>query len=825
MPQGEAAVSQVPPQMPGLTAAEAAARLQRDGPNRLETPRRGAPARAALAVATEPMLLLLAAAAALYSAIGEWLDAAAMVVSVAFVVLLNVYQNLRSERALDALRELTAPRARVLRDGMETTVPADALVVGDVLVLAQGDRVAADARLVAASALQVDESLLTGESVPVDKEADGGQLFAGTFVVRGDGIAITGATGPRTELGRLGHSLATVRRAPGPLRRQIARLVRVFAPLSLAGALLLAGVALLHGAHWREAALAGLTFALATVPEEFPVILSVMFALGAWRMARIHALVKRPDAIETVGCMSVLCTDKTGTLTENRMRVAAVLARDTDGMHRGAAHAQRSGILRTAAHACPPHALDPMDAAVLEAAGADAPVEPPLRFYPFSDALHATAAAVREGDRQRLLCKGAPETIAMLCGLDEPARQALDADIATQARAGFRMLGVAMSDALPASTPPDDIRGVAFTWCGLLALADPLRADVPAAVQRARDAGVRVVLVTGDHAATAAAIAAAAGIATDRGIATGQDIADATPDALRALARRCDVFARVRPDDKLRLVQSLVQAGDVVGMTGDGINDAPALAAAHVGIAMGGRGSDVARHAGSGVLADDHFPTIVDAIALGRAIYDNLRRAVQYVIAVHVPIAGAALLPVLAGMPTVLLPIHVVLLELLIDPASTLLFERRTGGPALMHQPPRPLGAPLLGWANARRAFALGSGALLGSLAAYVIALRAGFDAGSLQAYALLSVLGGNLSVLTVTAWPVPGGAGRFRAIAAAIAATCVFILVAASNDVASALLHLRGMAILPAIVAAGLPALGVMAIALASHWRRRADS
>ncbi|WP_133478727.1 cation-translocating P-type ATPase [Cognatilysobacter segetis] len=822
MPQSDATDS-LPRGPRGLSTAEAAARLLRDGPNTLDV-RRRAPVRAVLSVLTEPMLLLLAAAAALYAGIGEWLDASAMIASVAFVVLLNVYQNLRSERALDALRELTAPKARVLRDGAVQTVPAATLVAGDLLLVAQGDRIAADARLLDGSSLEVDESLLTGESVPVRKDEQASSLYAGTFVVQGEGTAEVVATGPRSEFGRLGGSLATVRRASSPLRQQIGRLVRLFAPLSLGGAAVLAALALARGTEWREALLSGLTLAMATVPEEFPVILSVMFALGGWRLARANALVQRPDAIETLGCMSVLCTDKTGTLTENRMRVEQVLVRDATSTHRAAEGVARDAVLAAAARACPDRPVDPMDIAVLEAAGVETTRRPLERFYPFSNALHATAGIAGDGAAREVCIKGAPEAVAGLCGFDAAQQASLEHDIATLAASGFRVLAVARCN-LRDAPYPDDLRGLRFDWLGLLALADPLRVDVPAAVQRARGAGIRVLLVTGDHPVTARAIAKAAGIAADGEVLSGADIAAATPAELLALSRRCNVYARVRPADKLKLVQCLVDAGDVVGMTGDGINDAPALAAAHVGIAMGRRGSDVARHAASVVLADDRFASIVDAVGLGRAIYANLLRAVQYVTAVHVPIAGAALLPVLFSLPPVLLPVHVVLLELLIDPASTLVFERRGGDPAAMQQPPRPIRASLVTWSLGRPAAALGLAALVGALMGYGIAMRVGLDPGALYAYAFLSILGGNLATLAVTAWPADGGAGDLRPIVIAVLAATVVVVTAALVPATARLLHLEALVPAHALVAAALPAIAVLATGRVLHRRKHAVS
>ncbi|TZF80594.1 HAD-IC family P-type ATPase, partial [Cognatilysobacter lacus] len=509
------------------------ARLARDGPNQLEAdPGRGM-GHAVLAASSEPMLLLLAAVAALYAIVGEWRDAAAMALSVAFVIALNIHQNVRSARALGALRDLTAPRARVVREGRAVMIPAAEVVVDDLLMIGDGDRIAADAQVLEGSAMEVDESLLTGESAPVAK-ATGDLLRAGTFAVQGRCIAQVIATGPRTELGRIGHSLATVSRAESPLRRQVRRLVRVFAVLSLSAAVLLTVLELVRGTAWREATLAALTFAMATVPGEFPVVFGLLFTLGAWRLARVNALVQRPDAIETLGCMTVLCTDKTGTLTENRMRVQQVLVPDAGFHHAVAAGAARESLLAVAAHACPSDAVDPMDTAVLDAAGERHVRLAPLRYYPFSAALHATASAIATTAGLQVSCKGAPETLAMLCGLDDDRRAVLDRSVAALAGRGFRVLGVAHALIDPAAGPPETLETAGLDWCGLLAIADPLRADVPDAIRRARAAGIRVVLVTGDHPETARAIAQAAGLGGDGQIRTGQEIAAASEAELLA---------------------------------------------------------------------------------------------------------------------------------------------------------------------------------------------------------------------------------------------------------------------------------------------------
>ncbi|GAB3750138.1 cation-translocating P-type ATPase [Lysobacter olei] len=731
--------------MPGLTATEAAARLKRDGPNALPEPARKRRWAILVDVLREPMLLLLVAAAGIYLFLGDPQEAALLASSVVLVIGLTAYQEYKSERALQALRDLSSPRAHVLRDGVATVVPARELVVGDVILVAEGDRVPADASVLEGADLHVDESLLTGESVPVARTAGGDALLhASTLVVRGRGSAEVVAIGAQTAVGRIGTTLATLQVERTPLQREMRHTVAVFALLSLATCVLMVVLYGLLRGDWLQAVLAGITLAMANIPEEFPVVLTVFLALGAWRMAKHNALVRRAPAIEALGAITVLCTDKTGTLTENRMAVA-----ELDDMASG-------DLLLTAALACPPMSHDPVDRAVLDAAQRASVASEPtgwhrLREYPLSSRMPAYVQAWHTDDGRRVVAaKGAPETIAQLCGLDDAGRAALHARMEAMTARGLRVLAAAVDDRAASGAPdlPDSAENLRLQWQGLIAFADPLRDAVPEAVAEAQAAGVRVVMMTGDHAGTARAIAAQAGISQGDGVVRGSDVDEWDDGTVAERLAGAPVFARVRPEHKLRLVQALKQRGDVVAMTGDGVNDAPALMAAHVGIAMGGRGTDVAREAASIVLLDDNFVSVVRAIRLGRSIYDNIARAVRYILAVHVPITGLALLPLLSGGPPVLLPLHVVFLELIIDPACTIVLEREPPAGNLMRRPPRPPGQRLLD--RATLLGALGHGAVMFATVAatYAIAARAGAPHTEVSALAFTSIVVGNLGLI-----------------------------------------------------------------------------
>ena len=689
-------------------------------------------AKIALTVARQPMLLLLAAATGIYLVVGDVHEALVLATSIVAVIAISVAQEWKAERALEALRDLSSPRALVIRDGERRRIAGADVVRGDLLVLAEGDRVAADARLAPGAELTLDESLLTGESLPVARRA-ADNVFSGTLVVKGQGRAEVVATGGRSELGRIGVSLARLESGRSALESETARVVKLVALVALA---LSAAMSFAHYAlrgDWIASVLSGLTLAMAILPEEFPVVLTVFLALGAWRIARHGVLTRRMPAVETLGAATVLCVDKTGTLTENRMSVV-----DTP-----------PEALEVAALACELDPVDAMDRAIVEASSGEAHrrrrewrLE---RDYPLTDRFLAVCHAWRTPEgKLRVALKGAPETVLALCGAAERM-----GEVERAARDGRRLLAVAQADADGA--PLDDPARYAYRWVGFVALSDPLRASAPEAVARCRAAGVRVVMITGDYAGTALRIAAQAGIDVSAGALSGAQIARLGDAALAQAVRRVNVFARVRPEQKLRLVQAYRAAGEVVAMTGDGVNDAPALKAAHIGVAMGKRGTDVARESAALVLLEDDFGAIVSTIALGRRIYDNIRNAMRYIISVHVPIAAMSFLPFALGGPLLLYPVHVVFLEFVIDPACTLVYEGERADAGAMRQPPRDPGTPLFNLHMLGVSLALGAGMLVAVLAVYWWALATGHSDGETRAAAFAAIVFANLALLFVT--------------------------------------------------------------------------
>lgn len=731
----------------GLDEAEAAARLVAVGPN--ELPHATGRGLAGILGETlrEPMFLLLVGAAVLYLVLGDLGEGLFLTAGALASVGLVVLQEARSERALSALRDLAQPLARVIRDGVERQVAARDLVPDDLLLIGEGERLPADARLVGGEVLTVDESALTGESAPVTKPpagpddvgapnpapgADGSpDLFAGTLVVRGQGVARVTRTGPRSALGQIGASLAAIDHEPTPLQKTAGRLVAILGALAL-GFCALVAVAYGWLRHdWIGGVLAGVTVAISLIPEEFPMVLAVFLALGAWRLATHQVLTRRSAVIETLGGATVLCVDKTGTLTENQMRVARLWTEAGDIAVEAARPIEGAAgdLLELAALASAVRPIDPMDKAVRHLS-MDALVDgevtqgEPERAWPLRPELLAVVQVWRRAGEARIAAaKGAPEAIFNLCRLSATEIARLQAVVEDYARQGLRVLGVA-SARVEGDFADDDPRTVAFTFGGLIGFIDPLRRDVPQALAEARAAGVAVVMITGDHPATALAIAKAAGLDTSAGVLLGSEIEELSFAALCERLRGVRVFARIAPAQKLRLVEALKADGEVVAMTGDGVNDAPALEAAHIGIAMGKKGTDVAREAADLVLLDDSFASIVGGVRLGRRIFTNLRRALTYVTAIHVPIAGLALAPILLGLPSLLFPMHVVLMELAIDPICALVFEAEPSEARAMKRPPRRRDEPLFGWKQIGLALLQGLAVLGGVLGVYIWALR-----------------------------------------------------------------------------------------------------
>lgn len=808
----------------GLSSEAAARLLAEFGPNESAKPRVRSLGAIMLATLREPMFLLLVLAAGLYLAMGDLAEGLLLCVGALISIALVIVEEARNESALAALRGLAAPTARVMRDGRAMRIPARDIAPGDVVLVGEGERAPADALLIGGDILLVDESILTGESAPVSKlpEKDtagdddpdpGGDglpvVFSGTMILRGQGVARVLRTGAATRLGRIGAALEDISREPTLLQKTTARLVGYLGLFAVAFCGLVVLAYGLTRGDWMEAALAGITLAISLVPEEFPMVLAVFLALGSWRLARSQVLTRRPAVIETLGATSMLCVDKTGTLTANHLKLVALWR---EGVVWNAAEARALGpafssLLDCGARAAPLQPTDPLDRALLEVArevgrqpldGQIVRTEPIRVDRPIYEEIWR----LPDG-RALAAAKGAPEAILELCAVEGAnARNALAA-VADLAARGLRVLGVATAQ----SAGPDAVGPYVFQ--GLIGFLDPVRKDVPAALAAARRAGVGVAMITGDFPATALEIARQAGIDVSAGALTGAEMAALTPQQLAQRAREIRVFARVRPEQKLQIVEAFKSLGHIVAMTGDGVNDAPALESAHIGVAMGQRGSDVAREASDIVLLDDSFASIIVGVGLGRRIFANLRKALTYVTAIHAPIAGLALAPLLAGLPPILFPAHVMVLELIIDPVCALVFESKPIAAGAMDRPPRDPDEPLFGWRQIGWALAQGLVLLAGIFALYIVAFRSGAPEAQARAAAFLALVIGNLTLAFAI-----GGAPRavfwfiIGATAAVLAAALFVPPVSTLFKFATPDAGLFAAAVATALIVGGWPAL-----------------
>jgi P-type Ca2+ transporter type 2C len=763
----------------GLSTAAAITQLKQDGHNELPS----AQSRSLLTIAwgtlQDPIFLLLVGGGLIYWFLGDLQEALILMGFVFFLMGISLYQEGKTEHAIAALRDLSSPRALVIRNGKRQRIAGRDIVRGDLCVLAEGDRVPADAIVLSCSNLSTDESLLTGESLPVRKvaavaplklERPGGDdlsfVYSGTLVVQGQGIIQVQAIGAQTEMGKIGNALQAVKPEMTALQREMNRLVARLFSIALA---LCAAIVVIYGfttGDWLKGILAGITLAMAILPNEFPVVVTIFLALGAWRISQHQVLARRVAAVETVGAATVLCVDKTGTLTLNQMAVQQLWAYNSlmpSSLYdlRLQAAAPLPEVLHELVEFCilasQRDPFDPMEKAFKQLGESYLANTEHLHYdwkllreYPLSPDLLAMSHVWQSADAKQyeIAAKGAPEAIADLCHFAPEQQQILARRVSAMAAQGLRVLGVAkvvLREAPPAFLPPhpsidpghlpEKQHDFPFQFLGLVGLSDPVRPTVAAAIQECYSAGIRVVMITGDYPVTAQAIARQIGLTQTGGILTGAELERMGDDELNQQIQNTNIFARAVPEQKLRIVNALQNKGEVVAMTGDGVNDAPALKAAQIGIAMGQRGTDVAREAAALVLLDDDFSSIVQAVKLGRRIFDNLRKAMAYLLAIHVPIAGMSLIPVLFKLPLVLLPIHVAFLHLIIDPACSIVLEAEPAETTVMQRPPRNPKEPLFGRRTVGLALLQGVGILAITLTIFVITLARG--QGELDARAL----------------------------------------------------------------------------------------
>ena len=756
----------------GLSEQEVLEHLAQDGYNELPSARKRTLLHFVWDVVREPMFLLLIVCGVLYLILGD-LQEALMLMGFVFIVMgIELYQEQKTERALDALRDLSSPRALVIRNGEQQRIAGRDVVRDDIVLVAEGDRIPADAVVLVATNLSIDESLLTGESVPVRKVAwDGKQeagrpggddmpfIYSGSMVVKGQGITQVRATGIHTEMGKIGKALQVLQPEETNLQQQTGKIVKTFALIGLLLCLVVIVAFGLMRSDWLNGLLAGLTLAMATLPEEFPVVMTIFLALGAWRISQRKVLTRRVPAVEMLGAATALCVDKTGTLTLNRMTVTQIGCggRIYDVKDKQATLPEElHEVVEYSILASPVDPFDPMEKAMKELGGRTLANTEHLhkdwtflREYPLSPNLLAMSRVwcSPDGNDFIIAAKGAPEAIADLCHLTEAQKAGYQIQIDQMAEQGLRVIGVARACFKPV-TLPNEQHDFHFTLVGLLGLSDPVRPGVPEAVQECYAAGIRVIMITGDYPATARNIAGQIGLHPLDQVITGPELDRMDDVELQQRIRTTCIFARAMPEQKLRIVSALKANGEVVAMTGDGVNDAPALKAAHIGIAMGGRGTDVARESAALVLLDDNFASIVSAVRMGRRIFDNLKKAMTFIFSVHLPIAGMSLIPVLLNWPLALLPVHILFLELIIDPTCSVVFEMESDEADIMQRKPRRLSDPLFGREMILNGLVQGVGVLVLVAAIYAIVITSGLGANEARTLAFTTLVIGNLGLI-----------------------------------------------------------------------------
>jgi len=689
----------------GLTTKEVQRLQEQFGLNELTSKKKVTLIAKVLSVFKEPMFLLLFCTALIYFILGEARDGIIMVFFVAFMASINFIQQWRTDKTLQALKDLSVPRVRVIRNNVVESIESVALTVGDLMLLEEGEKISADAQIIEMFDLGVDESTLTGESEIVwkslslnDTEKDShwrkDYCYAGTTVTQGSAITKVCAIGINSEYGKIGVDILSVPDHPTPLEKQTRHLIKICALIGFVLFVLVAVITFMHSNSLVQSILSGITLAMAMIPEEFPVILTVFLAMGAWRLAKKNSLIRRMPSVETLGSVSVLCVDKTGTLTKNQMTVQEIYSFEKN---------DEKEIIYWASLGCETEPYDPMEKAILEHAHINGFCKEELfnktllHEYSFSSETKMMGHIWQTANgTASLAAKGSPESILPLCKLKDEDASLVSHAQNSLATKGYRVIAVAKRINLPKDNFPGNLQDNQLQLVGLIGLQDPPRESVHEAITVCSKAGIRVVMITGDNGVTAKSIASSIGIKCSENVITGQELEAMSDEELSQRVKTTNIFARVIPRHKMRIVKALKDNGEIVAMTGDGVNDAPALKYADIGIAMGKRGTGVAKEAADMILLDDNFSTIVDTIKDGRRIYDNIRKAVGYVFVIHIPIALLALLSPLLHLPLLLLPIHVVLLELIIDPTCSIIFERQPAEKDIMDRMPRISKAPLI---------------------------------------------------------------------------------------------------------------------------------
>lgn len=751
------------PMNKGLSSVKAAQKLLSEGFNELPTSESKSVFKIAFEVVKEPMFLLLISCGVLYMVLGDTTEGIIMICWVFVIIAITFYQHQKTEKAIDALKKLSSPRALVIRDGQKIKIAGREVVTDDLVMLNEGDRVPADGILEVTEHLSIDESILTGEAIAVNKSNDvndsqNSHVFSGTLVVQGRGTMRVSATGTNTEFGKIGKSLEFIEQDQTHLQQEMKSLIRNLFIFGIGISVLVVVAYYFTRGNFIQSLLNGLAATMAILPEEFPVVLTIFLAIGSWRLSQINVLTRKPSAIETLGSATVLCSDKTGTITQNKMELAAMFVNKKiyyqSDFKENQSHIQE--LIKTSFMASPIESIDPMEKAIAnryqEFNKSEITQPKLLKEYPLSKNLFAMTRVFKINDESFLACcKGAPEAIVKLCKVSKDESAYILSQVQHLAAQGKRILGVAQ--AIPTNLQlPANQDGFEFKFIGLIGFEDPIRSEVPKAIKECYDAGIKVIMITGDYPSTAKNIGQQIGMKANEQILTGDDLKLMSDDELKLRIKSVNIFARIVPEQKLQIIKALKANGEIVAMTGDGVNDAPALKAADIGIAMGGKGTDVAREASSLVLLDDNFSSIVSAIRLGRKIFDNLQKAMAYIIAIHIPIIGLTLLPAFfTSLPILLMPLHIVFMELIIDPVCSIAFELEAEEIGIMNRPPRDPNIQFFGFKKIISSAIIGLLVLAMVLVVYFLSIQEGHTNEEIRAIAFSALIIGNIFLILTT--------------------------------------------------------------------------
>ena len=690
----------------GLSEQEALALLDQYGANELNDDSYRSLPKIILTAFSDPTVLILLGIGLLYFFLGEFEELYSLISFLVLILGITIYQEGKTEKTLKALKDLSAPRASVIREGVTKKIAGKNLVPGDLIILSEGDRIAADIDLIDGGPLSIDESIISGESFPVNKDSKKNiKTISGTLILRGQALGRVVATGYHTELGKIGKTLKEKKDDSTQLQFTTRRVVKKLSLIT--GGLTLFVILLYWMTEHKllDGIFAGLTLAMALMPNELPAVLLIFLAMGAWRISKKNVLTRKVPAVEALGGITTLCVDKTGTLTQNKMSIHSLWNGDQEislyenfqKLPEEFHEVMEYGILASSRDP-----FDPMEKAfhstgnlLLRETEHLHPHWILSKEYQITNELLAVSYAWKSETKKGLSigAKGATEAIIDLCHLPRDKCLQIESQMKKMASNGLRVIGVAKAKSQNLPAIQHDLN---FEFIGLVGFSDPLRSDARSAVEMCQRAGIKIMMITGDHPFTAKSIGKMAGLKNHETVLTGTEIETMKDSKLSKELKTVQIFCRMKPMDKLRIVKLLQASGEVVAMTGDGVNDAPALKASNIGIAMGERGTDVAREAASIVLLDDNFSSIVAAIRIGRRILSNLQEAFAYLLVIHLPIAALTILPVVFQLPLILLPIHIAFLHLIIEPACTIIFESSTGDTELMHRPPSKISSSIL---------------------------------------------------------------------------------------------------------------------------------